>query len=462
MKTILNYTLSTLMIISALFAESQTTNQDENKIKFTGEFLSDQRFLTENKNNWAWNENRITLKSEKKKTGISNFSSEIWVRNIGVPKISNSADLFNKSDIDPFQVEIREAFVELYNFPFKNADLKIGRQRLAWGTADKINPTDNLNQYDMEDLLDFGRKRPTDAISFNYYLNNDFSVQAVFVPIFRPANLPIGIFSEILNPEFDVPEPLIIKETQDRIINPEFNLKESSTYGIRFKGFMKGIDFSFSYSKVYDGLPHNTFNLISPIDILGGVKVNSDLSFSKADVLGFDLSTNFMGIGIWAEAALFFSENDIIMRNDLTPLLPVGSDPLIFDSLLINSKEPYYKTVVGFDYHFKNKTYLNIQYFHGFVHERGRENMNNYILMTYDINFFREKLKLSPIAGAFSFKNFDFSENYAIAYMPKIQYKASTDTEISIAALFTNGKGDNMFTKLRDYNMLIFSLKHFF
>jgi len=36
-------------------------------------------------------------------------------------------------------------------------DIRIGRQRIAWGTADKLNPTDNLNPDDLEDIFDFGK-----------------------------------------------------------------------------------------------------------------------------------------------------------------------------------------------------------------------------------------------------------------------------------------------------------------
>jgi hypothetical protein len=36
-------------------------------------------------------------------------------------------------------------------------ELTVGRQRIAWRTADRLNPTDNINAYDLEDIWDFGR-----------------------------------------------------------------------------------------------------------------------------------------------------------------------------------------------------------------------------------------------------------------------------------------------------------------
>jgi len=39
---------------------------------------------------------------------------------------------------------------------------------------------------------------------------------------------------------------------------PKYNLGESSTVGLRFKGFASGVDFSLSYVWGYDGLPYSS------------------------------------------------------------------------------------------------------------------------------------------------------------------------------------------------------------
>ncbi|NCO55428.1 MAG: hypothetical protein GW876_08530, partial [Bacteroidetes bacterium] len=154
---------------TAIVQEMQNVqNPDETKLKISGELSTDDRFLLKNKNDWAWNENRLTLKLDKKITDNSKFYSEVWLRNIGLPGLTTSAGLYNKGIVDPYNLEIREAYVQMFGFLTKNLDLKIGRQRIVWGTADKLNPTDNLNPFDMEDILDFGRHRASDAINMNY------------------------------------------------------------------------------------------------------------------------------------------------------------------------------------------------------------------------------------------------------------------------------------------------------
>jgi hypothetical protein len=169
-------TKNLIFFMLLLVAVSSITNaQEDNSLKLSGELLTDERFLLEAPNDWVWNENRLTLKLDKK-TKRSKFYSEVWLRNIGLPIITSSSDLYNKGIVDPYNLEIREAYVQLYGFLTKNLDLTIGRQRIVWGTADKLNPTDNLNPLDLEDILDFGRRRGSDAINLNYYFNSDFSL----------------------------------------------------------------------------------------------------------------------------------------------------------------------------------------------------------------------------------------------------------------------------------------------
>jgi len=74
--------------------------------------MTDQRFLFQEQNLWAWNENRLTANLDKRITGNSKFHSETWLRNIGIPQIVSSGDLYNKGIVDPYNLEIREAYVQ--------------------------------------------------------------------------------------------------------------------------------------------------------------------------------------------------------------------------------------------------------------------------------------------------------------------------------------------------------------
>ncbi len=438
-------------------------NPYENKLKLSGELLTDQRFLLKDKNDWAWNETRLTLNLDKKITDNSKFCSEIWLRNIGLPNITSSADLYNKGIIDPYNLEIREAYVRIYGFLTKNLDITIGRQRIAWGTADKLNPTSNLNPYDMEDILDFGRQRGSDAINLNYYFNNDFSVQGVYIPFFQPANMPVGIFSNALNPGMELPQGMILKGFSDTTLMPRYSISKSSISGLKFKGFTKGVDFSISYVSGIDGIPITTRNTFIPVDTLGGININSQLSFARNHILGVDLATSLGGVGFWAEAAVFIPKEDIVMTNDLSALYPMSPVPITMDSLILDKTKPYVKFIVGGDYFFADGSYFNFQYMHGFIHERGNENLNDYFFLQYEKKFFNEKFKVAPIGGGFIISDWnDITNNYALIYMPEIAYQATSNAELNLSTVIFNGKGDNLFVNLKDYNMFIFKFKYNF
>ncbi|MCE5177746.1 MAG: hypothetical protein LLF81_01210 [Porphyromonadaceae bacterium] len=436
--------------------------QEDNSLKLSGELLTDERFQLKDKNDWVWNENRLTLKLDKR-TENSKFYSEVWLRNIGLPNISSSANLYNKGIVDPYNLEVREAYVQLFGFLSKNLDITIGRQRIVWGTADKLNPTDNLNPLDLEDILDFGRRRGSDAINLNYYINNDFSVQGVFIPFFQPANMPVGIFADALNPNMELPDGMVLKSFSDTILMPRYNLGKSSTAGFKFKGFAKGVDFSVSYVWGYDGLPFATKNIFTPVDMTGGININSQLSFARTHIIGADLATSIAGIGFWAEAAAFIPEKDVIMTNDLSAFYPMSPVPVTQDSIILDKTKPYIKFVLGGDYNFSDGSYLNLQYMHGFIHERGAENLNDYFFLRYEKKFFNEKLKVAPIGGGFIVADWNnVTDNYAIVYMPEVEYQATPNAVITFSPVFFDGKGEGLFSQLKDYDMFLFKMKYSF
>ncbi len=450
-----------IMILILLFSLTGRAQDEKDKLKLSGQFMTDQRFLLQKPNDWAWNENRLTLKLSKKFADKAKFHSEVWLRNIGLPQYNSMADLYNKGIIDPYNLEIREAYVQLYGFLSKNLDIKIGRQRIAWGTADMLNPTDNLNPYDYEDVLDFGRHRGSDAITLDYYFNADFSLQGVFIPFFQPDNLPVGIFANALIPEYDLPPDIVLDELTDETIRPRYNLAESTTAGTKFRGFAGGIDFSLSYVWGRDGLPFSIYNTFSPNDSLTAINIHSELAFTREHIFGADMATTIGGAGLWAEVAGFLPDHEVIMTNDFSPLFP-SLPPVKQDSVVLK-KQMYVKFVVGMDYHFANGSYLNFQYLHGYASERGAENLNDYFFITYDMKFFEERLKVMPVAGAFIVSDWkDVNNNYAIIYAPTITYMATDNAEISLSAPLFFGKGNNIFSRLTDYDMLMFRFKYSF
>jgi hypothetical protein len=159
---------SSMLIGAVLFclpysvkAQEETTSDN---IKWGGYLQTDNRLRLKGDNDFSWHEYRLDLKTEVKPIEKAHFYSEVWLRSLGFPTVENSADLVSKDKVSPLNLDLREAYVDLYGFLFDNLDLRIGRQRIAWGTADKLNPTDNLNPDDLEDIWDFGRHLGSDGL----------------------------------------------------------------------------------------------------------------------------------------------------------------------------------------------------------------------------------------------------------------------------------------------------------
>ncbi|MEO0122831.1 MAG: hypothetical protein ABIL69_02370 [candidate division WOR-3 bacterium] len=421
-------------------------------LDWSGYFSTDHRFLIKEYAPLSFEEYRLTLNPQQSIYDNIKFSSEIWLRSSGLPEIENLDDLFTKDRITPFEIDIREAYIDILKFPVENIDMRIGRQRIAWGTADKINPTDNLNPLDLEDIWDFGRHLGSNGIKIEGYIK-DFNLSYIFIPRFTPALLPQNaLYTNYSN--ITLPPGINPAQITNSISMPDYNIK-NSIQGLRVKKNLFNFDFSMSYVYGRDGIPILKNTTIIPVDMLGNVNIYNELAFPKMQIFGMDFAGAIGDIGIWAEGALFLPES-IHYEIDLSQL-GMG----VLDSLILD-KKPYAKFVLGSDYTFKNGIYINLQYVHGFFQERGKE-IEDYILLGLEWKLFEDKLKLMPLAGGFEIKDFsDFKNNYAFVYAPEISYKPVENCELILGARVIDGKEITNFGRLKQNDEFVLKARYSF
>lgn len=240
----------------------------------------------------------------------------------------------------------------------------------------------------------------------------------------------------------------------DHLIMPRHNLAEGSSAGMRFKGFAANFDYSLSYVYGYDGLPLLSSVAIFPQENIPDISVSAELIFPRQHVFGADLAGSIGSMGVWAEAAVFLPEKEIRQTIYLGGFKPAIPTLPLQDSIVIE-KKPYVKFIVGADYTFEGGIYLNVQYLHGFIHERGNGNLNDYLIVSLEKNFFNEQLHIRPLAGGVSVSDWDEpSKNYAIFYTPEIMYRGIDNFEIGLGAYIFAGKGDGIFAALKEMDML--------
>ncbi len=422
-------------------------------LDWSGYLSTDHRLLIQKDYKFSFEEYRLSLCPEQTIAENLKFHSEIWIRSFGFPYITNLSDLYSKEIITPFNLDIREAYIDILKFPLKNFDIRIGRQRIAWGTADKINPTDNLNPLDLEDIWDFGRRLSSNGIKIDGYLK-DFNLSYIFIPRFTPAVLPEGDWFNSKNSQINLPIGITPLNITNSIAMPDYTIKNSLN-GARLKKNLFGFDLSLSYANTRDGIPILTNTTIVPAGMSGEVNIYNTLSFPKMQILGFDFAGGIKDIGIWAECAIFFPES-LNYRIDMSQL-GMG----VIDSLILD-KKPYAKYVIGADYTFKNGIYINLQYAHGFFYERGEE-IEDYLLAGLEWKLLEERLKLMPINSGLEIKDFsDIKNNYAFVYMPELSYKPVEDCEISTGLRIIDGKEGTNFGMMKEKDEFFLKGKYSF
>jgi hypothetical protein len=281
--------------------------------------------------------------------------------------------------------------------------------------------------------------------------------------------MPIGIFSNILsNQQLNMPENITITQTTDSLYLPAYNWKQSISAGVRFKGFLAGFDYSLSYVYGYDQMPvpyatNLYLQLRSFNPLLFNAMSHTNLNFYRQHIFGFDMAGNIAGVGVWAEAALFMPKDSV--KWTITAIYPsfLNLEPTVKDSLLFVPQKPYVKYVLGADYTFANGLYVNVQFIHGFLHERWQNYLNDYLFLRVEKSFFNDQLKLATLTAAIMVSDWsDVKNNYAYGYFPQAIYKPTDNLEITLAAGLFGGKSQGLFANLKDYNMLIVGVKYSF
>ena len=134
------------------------------ELEINGYVKSDNRIRLKKENTFSLNENTLSLKIKKDISAHASVYGNVELTNSNRQKVTDASDLQSMDNVDPWQMELKEAYINFYGFLTDNLDLTVGKQRIAWGTADKLNPTDNLNPDDLSDPLDFGEKLGSNEI----------------------------------------------------------------------------------------------------------------------------------------------------------------------------------------------------------------------------------------------------------------------------------------------------------
>ncbi len=366
------------------------------------------------------------------------------------------------SQLSTFPVETYlypwELYVKIDDFFIENLDLKAGKQRIAWGSADKLNPTDNINPFDMQDIFDINKRLPVDALKTTYYLPFDISFSAILSK-FTPSLFGWDTFFIAQYSSDSIPEGFSLSK-YDTIIYPEKKNFKDASFAFKLSGTVFNWDMSVSYLKGFYTFPFVDSINIYPQDTITPFDLNMDtyLSFPEYQCIGYDFAGEIFTIGLWAEAAILIPQ-EFTMRSKKT--LPTGNPQMPFlteerDTTILNTS--YFRYTIGSDYTFKSNTYINIQWNHGFFYENS--DLNDYMFFYVEQTFRSYKITLK---GGIEIDDFaEVNNSYGFTTAFEFNIKPYDNIEFLSGISYFNGKEGTFFRRMKDVDNIYIVLKGYF
>ena len=379
------------------------------------------------------------------------FQHEFFSTSVPLEGLTSPVDL---------TIEIREAFADLYNFPFAGLDLRAGRQRIAWGPANTVGVVDNLDPFDLRDYWRFGEHLSSDALRLRYF-SDFFTLEGVFIPTFQPALLPDDL--EMIMPPMVVSLPENVRLVQiptASAVLPADSVADGATLAARVSGWLMGWDLAASY--VYG---RNFFPLLSDVAVtvdfftMSGVVLDSIeavMVYPRRHIFSLEAGGELFGLGLWGEASLFYPEDDvgIIDYEDIDMETPdVFTD--LMDGKLSEPYEPYLKAVMGMDYTFPGGIYMNLQYVHGLAFENMRDTVQDYFFLGLEWKIWDDRLKIGPVAVALEIDDWrDLGTTWALLLNPELSFFPYDNTELTVGYRFIAGEEGTTFGRENGRNDL--------
>ena len=465
----------------------------DNLYDLTGYVLFDNRFTVEpnQESEFKYNETTLGLKLTATPSGSVTMVGSVQFDSIYMTELTEDDDrhftVYNQQDrtnLDPVRMELDEAYVLVSGLGLSNLDLKLGKQRVTWGTGDQFNPTDNLNPDDFHDPLAFGNKYPVPAFRADYYAG-PVTITAVYIPLFYPALLPridirpiFELQYDKLASDFDIDtgdptldiifDSLMLPALQTASLGnvmvksklPDRNLSNGNA-ALKVAATAGPVDFSVSYAYVRDdfGVPKTVKMTVDPFSagtliIIDKVDLEIEQEFPRTQVIGADfaMTVPVLDIGVWGEGAYnipepFKTTYLLDMGHNTNYLVGLLGNEEFPDGIVIAEDEPlekgYFKGVAGMDYTFPGALYFNMQYIRGLPSDNTAELVGDYFFGGFDRPFMHGTLKPRIFSG------YCFDDSSWILY-PELAILPMDYLEINFGALFVFGELDTKFGAFGD------------
>jgi len=352
----------------------------------------------------------------------------------------------NEYNADVFEVNVREAYVNLYAGRF---DFRVGHQIVVWGRADGLNPTNNITP---QNLLvrspDEDDRREGNFLIRSYYNVHPVRLEAIWVPYFKSSYIPTTL----------LPLPPGISRVEPDF--PDASLKNSAI-ALRLNLELASIDGSISYFNGHYLIPGISGNI--PETDMPTLALDVYQKSYRSHVLGADFQTT-MGnsFGIRGELAYKKSYGDY----QTTAHIP----------------NPDLQYIVGIDKEFTGNFSLILQYIGRYVFDFKELNTpaDPTQIPAYEIEKINRMIssQLNQISHSFSVRAEQklLYETMSVEFLglfylttneffikPMLKYEISDAIDLAFGGSFYSGPNDTLFGTIDTLLSAVFTeLKIFF
>jgi hypothetical protein len=326
--------------------------------------------------------------------------------------------------------DLREGFIEK---SFGNFDIKIGRQIIIWGRADKANPTDSFSAKNLTLLSsdDEDQRLGHFATQVIYNLDN-YRLIAVWQPEWRNSVFPVKEVAGLTFQNF----------------SPE---KPNQQYGFKVDSSGSDVDWSLSYFEGLNRTPDFKILELGAVTKLG-------LEYNQIKVYGADFATVLGQLGLRGEIALTKTIDqlgDDPLRQNSNMYAVVGADRTLVENFNINA-QLLYKAVEQFvDAESIANTSLKP------LAVRAASITNQKYKEQFGLSF-RPSYKMFNETLEFEVAYISWFKNTDSVLRPKVTYAFSDHFRASLGGDFYNGPEDTLFGQLKDVSSGYFELRYLF
>jgi len=341
---------------------------------------------------------------------------------------------------EPFELVLYEASVKVSDFLLKNLDLTVGKQRISWGTADKMNVVDNLNPVDLANFFSFdpdyfAERRPQTALNLEYYLSETTKLQLVWLLERQYSPLPKGFATLLAGAGM---AGTVHLESQEPLL-------KNTSFGLRFSTALGKMDLGLSYYSGNFHLPVMLGLAWSPT----GTDLGLYFGYPGQQVFGLDLAGEVAGVGLWAEAAYVVPER---WQGFLKMPVIINGELMTINQTFPVFERGFTRFVLGADTTLAigSGVYLNVQYLRGLFDESSHASLyrqtflvqkgmffgelEDYVMGRAEYKFLRGdlKLELSSLLELADGKS-------AWVFMPGLEYRVSDALALQAGTFWAAG-----------------------